>query len=132
MNINDLSNPWFSLLQRYRKGKRIEKGEVLALLRSDVSVIDEAKPFIADVIEKKFKFQRGIKTQAGIKDSFINRSFICSMVDTLEEHFKAEKSNQLKGADTPREEAKKMMADDLGICVRSLEGILGSCRNIKK
>ena len=123
IDLSEFSNPWFSLLQRHRMGKRIEKGEVLALLSSDSPVINEAKPFIADVINGSHKFPRGIKPQSGI-DSNMGREFIRGLVDMLEEHFKDENTDRPKGAETPREMAKKSIANGLGVSVRTIESVI--------
>lgn len=120
-DLNDLASPWFSLIYRIQQGHHVEKQSIIDLLRSDAPVIDEAKTLIANVIEGKHKFKRGIK-QNKLLMSPLTRLRISMAVDDLEAVF-AKDTRKTRG-ETARDKAKDEVAKWYGTSVRTIEAII--------
>ena len=127
---------WLNLLHRKSSGKRVRKGDVIALLRSEEPVPPEAAIWLADILEGTYKFRRGIVADERLNNAFAREliaDHVASLADALadpEEQFpdRPELLAQAEplrntGAST-RELAKQITAADLGVSVRVLEGLI--------
>jgi hypothetical protein len=119
---------WGRLLMLWRQGERFEKREVVALLESDTPLTDEAKPLLAAILRGEVRFHRGTSprpiTVLAERHPGTTRELINIMVDELEREICSNHETKIRGAQTIRENAKSIIANQFGISVRTLETIM--------
>jgi len=157
MDLNDLSSPWFSLLQRMKKGQRVEKADIVALLRSEHAVVEEAKSLLADVLEGKHQFKKGNKPNKHIPTTFFGKHSLALFVKEIKwqlesgqsdidpksyiwlNSFKDESGRRIadavdgeRGSLTSREGAEMIAAQMLSVSVRVIQEIKKTSKGFSK
>ncbi|MDZ7852945.1 MAG: hypothetical protein U5L98_09940 [Halomonas sp.] len=89
MDLSNLSNQWYSLIQRHRRGL-VRKQEIIDLLRAGEPVPPECNSVIADIIEGNTKFKTGPGRQGmekHLSESPVARELLRQMVDNYQAIF---------------------------------------------
>lgn len=104
MDLNELSGPWFSILQDVKNGKRVEKQEIIDLLRSGEPVPRECQDLLADALSGKLLFRRGAKPHWATKAAL---SLLFIMEDVA--HLESLITNGFSDEDEPSPEAQEWL-----------------------
>lgn len=146
--ITESFTPWTFLLADWHKGKKIDRNDVIKLLKSGKPIPLEANEFLAKALTGRVKFKRGIKPLD--PRSTFNATLVVAYVDLVEAviknpeslpdrdeykegraHYK-EINKQVtykESQTTARKEAKIEVAKTLGISVRRVESLITKRNN---
>lgn len=131
--LDEVFSDWAVLAARAERGDAILKSEVMDLLASGQPIPESAKPLLAGLFSKEYKFQRGTASpHEPMKSSVLLRYQIILAVlngdtdvsqwpeDEQREVQALREQCRMRGA-TPKEIAKEIIADQFGISTRTLE-----------